>query len=228
ILVECQRKPGIDLPGVVEHTTKSRQDAPDRGGMPSSLRLADHQEGVDQLPALTGLKNTQVHETFVLDSRPAPRRGRVDEDTPYPRAAPWSASTWATHAVTFTPVGRSMNSFGPWAFEPGPMTPVTRNCACGNRSPSMLMNGMEPPSPSNIAGAWKYAREARPTDSRSHSAIVGAFQPVPGRSPVENVTRPPYGGSASSTSFTRCAARAASAVGGRRRQSLPVVCARSP
>ena len=84
-----------------------------------------------------------------------------------------------------------MNSFGPWAFEPGPMTPVTRNCACGNRSPSMLMNGIEPPRPSNIGGALKYAREARVTESRSQSAITGASQPVPGRSPVENVTRAP-------------------------------------
>src|SRR5207253_4231173 len=57
-------------------------------------------------------------------SQPRPAGQRAGTETPYLRAAPWSASTWATHAVTFTPVGRSMNSFGPWAFEPGPMTPV--------------------------------------------------------------------------------------------------------
>src|SRR6185295_14815958 len=67
----------------------------------------------------------------------------------------WSARTWATHAVTLTPVGRSMNSFGPCALEPGPITPVTRNCACGKRSPSICMKGMEPPSPLNIVGAPK-------------------------------------------------------------------------
>src|SRR2546426_12424253 len=81
----------------------------------------------------------------------------------------------------------------------------------------MLMNGIEPPSPSNIGGAWKYALDARVTESRSQSAITGAFQPLPGRSPVENVTRAPYGGSASSTCFTRVATRSGSAVGGRRR-----------
>ena len=77
-----------------------------------------------------------------------------------------------------------MNSFGPWALEPGPITPVTRNWASGNRSPSMLMNGIDPPSPSNIAGAPNCAVEARSTASRSQPAIAGAFQPVPGRSPV--------------------------------------------
>ena len=89
------------------------------------------------------------------------------------------------------PVGRSMNSLGPWAFEPGPITPVTRNWASGKRSPSMLMKGMEPPRPSNIGGAPKWALDARVTESRSHAAIAGASQPLPGRSPVETPRRAP-------------------------------------
>ena len=59
----------------------------------------------------------------------------------------WSASTRATHAVRFFAVLISRNSFGPCAFECGPSTPVTRNCAFGNRSPSIPMNGIDPPSP---------------------------------------------------------------------------------
>ena len=55
----------------------------------------------------------------------------------------------------------------------------------------MLMNGIEPPRPSNMGGAPKYAFDARVTDSRSQSAMAGAFQPLPGRSAVENVTRAP-------------------------------------
>src|SRR5688572_26713222 len=38
-----------------------------------------------------------------------------------------AARMWATHAVTFTPVGTCRNSLGPCAFEPGPSTPVTTN-----------------------------------------------------------------------------------------------------
>ena len=45
-------------------------------------------------------------------------------------------------------------------MEPGPITPVTRNCASGKRSPSICMNGMEPPRPLNIGGAPKYALDA--------------------------------------------------------------------
>ena len=78
----------------------------------------------------------------------ADREAQVDD-------AHWSASTCATHAVTFTPVGRCRNSFGPWAFEPGPIAPVMRNWAVGKRAPSMLMNGIEPPVPWNTAGLPK-------------------------------------------------------------------------
>src|SRR4030095_16171465 len=63
----------------------------------------------------------------------------------------WSVMTCGTHEVTLTPVGKWRNSLGPWAFEPGPIAPVMRNWACGNRSPSMLMNGIEPPRPATIA-----------------------------------------------------------------------------
>ena len=59
----------------------------------------------------------------------------------------WSASTWAITIETRLPVGMCRNSFGPCAFECGPRTPVTTNCACGNFSPSIAMNGMLPPSP---------------------------------------------------------------------------------
>src|SRR5438128_7905983 len=67
----------------------------------------------------------------------------------------WSAMTCATHEVTFAPVGKWRNPFGPWAFDPGPIAPVMRNWASGKRSPSMLMNGIDPPSPANIAGLPK-------------------------------------------------------------------------
>src|SRR5690606_39560994 len=40
-----------------------------------------------------------------------------------------------------------LNSLGPWALDCGPRTPVTMNCACGKRSPSMERNGMPPPPP---------------------------------------------------------------------------------
>jgi hypothetical protein len=49
--------------------------------------------------------------------------------------------------LTRRPVGMCRNSLGPCALECGPKTPVTTNCACGKRSPSIAMNGIEPPSP---------------------------------------------------------------------------------
>ena len=52
----------------------------------------------------------------------------------------------AIQAVSFLAYGICRNSFGPCAFEPGPKTPVITNCALGNRSPSIAMKGIVPPS----------------------------------------------------------------------------------
>jgi len=79
--------------------------------------------------------------------------------------------------VTRLPVGICRNSLGPWALDCGPKTPVIKNCASGNCSPSIAMNGMVPPSPMNIAGLSKNANDALLTESESHSANGGAFQP---------------------------------------------------
>src|SRR5258706_2381144 len=59
----------------------------------------------------------------------------------------WSATTRATQAVSFLPVGTWRDSFRPCAVEVGPSTPVIRNWALGNFFPSMPMKGIEPPSP---------------------------------------------------------------------------------
>ena len=53
----------------------------------------------------------------------------------------------AMQAVSFFAKGTCRNSLGPWAFDSGPSTPVTTNCASGNLSVSIFMNGMVPPSP---------------------------------------------------------------------------------
>src|SRR3546814_10174910 len=60
-----------------------------------------------------------------------------------PTLAAWCAAiTLATEAVTFLPIGMCRNSLGPCALECGPSTPVIMNCAPGNFSPSMPMNGI--------------------------------------------------------------------------------------
>jgi isocitrate dehydrogenase (NAD+) len=66
----------------------------------------------------------------------------------------------ATAAVSFFAYSISRNSFGPCALECGPSTPVIRNCACGNFSPSIAMNGIVPPSPIHIAGLRKCFSDA--------------------------------------------------------------------
>ncbi len=48
VRVERDRKLRIDLPRIAERATKSRQDAPDRRGVPTSLRLANDQETVER------------------------------------------------------------------------------------------------------------------------------------------------------------------------------------
>ena len=64
------------------------------------------------------------------------------------------------------------------------------NCACGNRSPSMLMNGMDPPTPADIGGRPKWVREARCRDSASQGARGGAVPPRAGRRRREPDARP--------------------------------------
>ena len=65
-----------------------------------------------------------------------------------------------------------------------------RNWADGKRWPSMLMNGMEPPTPAKAGGLPKWARDARSSDARSHGAKAGAFQPPLGVSGVKRTRAP--------------------------------------
>ena len=55
-----------------------------------------------------------------------------------------------------------------------------RNCAFGNRLPSMPINGIEPPSPMRAAGFPKVAFDAVWIDFSSQGLSGGAFQPPPG------------------------------------------------
>src|SRR6185437_14959634 len=99
--------------------------------------------------------------------------------SPLALACACAATTLATTCETFLPVGMCRNSFGPCALECGPSTPVMRNCAFGNFSPSMPMNGMLPPSPMYAAGAPNASCEACDTAPSSQSESFGAFQPLP-------------------------------------------------
>src|SRR5579871_4692963 len=83
----------------------------------------------------------------------------------------------ATATVTLLPVGMCRNSLGPCALECGPSTPVMTNCVLGNFSPSMPMNGIEPPSPIYEAGLPKACWEASVTAFSSQGASCGACQP---------------------------------------------------
>src|SRR5437867_7849987 len=89
-----------------------------------------------------------------------------------------SSITDATEAVRFLAVLMCRNSFGPWALLSGPSTPVIRNCALGNFSPSIPMKGIEPPSPNEQALLPKKAVEAFSTACSSHGTGAGASQPA--------------------------------------------------
>ena len=84
----------------------------------------------------------------------------------------------------------SRNSLGPWALEPGPSTPVMRNWALGNLTPSMFMNGMVPPSPIHAASLPNACLEAASTALASQGAVSGAFQPLAAAS-ISKCTRAP-------------------------------------
>src|SRR5690348_8308249 len=101
-----------------------------------------------------------------------------------------AATTLATTCETFLPVGMCRNSFGPCALECGPSTPVMRNCAFGNFSPSMPMNGMLPPSPMYAGGAPNASREACVTAPLNHSESCGAFQPLEAFSSFNSTLQP--------------------------------------
>src|SRR3954469_11098200 len=88
------------------------------------------------------------------------------------------------------------------------------------------MNGIEPPSPRDIALLPKYVFDARSTDASSHGAIFGASQPAPPFS-GSNVTFAPYGGVLSSNSLSRVSRFVASSVGGMRSDNLSDVFGRS-
>ena len=89
-----------------------------------------------------------------------------------------AATTLATAAVNFFAYGTCRNSFGPCAFECGPSTPVMKNCARGNRSPSMFMNGIVPPSPIHATSRPYDCNEACASAVFSQLAVSGAFHPV--------------------------------------------------
>src|SRR5258706_3706699 len=126
------------------------------------------------------------------------------------------------HSVSLRAVGMWRNSFGPWAFDPGPSTPVMQNWAFGNFSPSMYMNGIVPPSPMYIAGLPKYLREPASSACSSHAASSGASQPELSSRPVNDTTAP-YGGSFSSAALTATDAFWGSTRGGMRIDSVSVV-----
>src|SRR6185437_2553087 len=133
-----------------------------------------------------------------------------------------SATTFATTIDTRLPVGMCRNSFGPCALECGPSTPVIKNCACGNFSPSIPMKGMLPPSPMYAGGAPKAICEASATAFSSHGESCGAFQPLEAFSSFSS-TWQPQGGSLSSNCLTNSPARTPSSVGGRRSESFTAV-----
>mmetsp|Transcript_14609 Transcript_14609/g.33382 ORF Transcript_14609/g.33382 Transcript_14609/m.33382 type:complete len:244 (-) Transcript_14609:309-1040(-) len=114
------------------------------------------------------------------------------------------------------------NSFGACMFEPGPAAPVTRNCAFGNMSSSMPMNGMLPPSPMYAHDLSKKVSEAVWTASCNHAASSGACHPFPVAT-CSSVIRAPCGGALVSIRSRLCEACVASRLGGSRIESLSVV-----
>ena len=118
------------------------------------------------------------------------------------------------------------NSFGPWALLSGPRTPVIRNCALGNFSPSIPMKGIEPPSPYEHALLPKKVVDAFSTARSSQGASAGASQPAAVLI-LSKRTCAPYGGLLSRSCFSFSPTPSVFSVGGSRTESLRDVCGRS-
>src|ERR1700761_4402908 len=84
----------------------------------------------------------------------------------------------AMQADSFLANAICRNSFGPWALECGPNTPVTTNWVLGNFAPSMAMKGIEPPSPIKPTGLPNASVLAFSNALASQGDRLGAFQPL--------------------------------------------------
>ena len=62
---------------------------------------------------------------------------------------------------------------------------MTRNCVAGNRSPSMAMKGIVPPTPIDMPSRSKQLREASCTARSNQDSSGGAFQPALSRTGAE-------------------------------------------
>ena len=100
------------------------------------------------------------------------------------------------HAETLRAVGTCRNSFGPCALDSGPSTPVMTNWAFGYRSPSIAMNGIDPPMPQAPVGRPKWVIDASSSAVWSQRSVGAAFQPGACSCTV-SVTVAPDGGSVS-------------------------------
>ena len=90
------------------------------------------------------------------------------------------------------------NSFGPCAFDSGPNIPVTMIYASGNFSPSIPINGIDPPSPQKTLSLPYTNLLAFESTLLIQGLNGGATHPLAPLAKVA-VTLAPYGGSFSKT-----------------------------
>src|SRR5690348_1782973 len=214
-----QQAPGLGMRHRAHHTRRVQRDQHH-----AAFDLRETAQDRRNIRGITELAR-QRSQRFRIGRRGFAYVHRI-QVKPFALAPACSATTFATTIETRLPVGICRNSFGPCALECGPSTPVIRNCAFGNFSPSMPMNGMLPPSPMYTGGAPNASCEACATAASSHGDSCGAFQPLEAFSSFSS-TLQPYGGSRSSRVFSNSPARAPSSVGGRRKESFTAVNGRS-
>jgi hypothetical protein len=92
--------------------------------------------------------------------------------------------------VIRTAVGMCSDSLGPWAFDPGPRTPVARIWAAGNRAANHPMKGIVPPSPIRPDGWPKQNSDAWSMADANQATSGGAAHPPATASPDHSTTAP--------------------------------------
>src|SRR4030095_8813469 len=79
-VVERNRKLRVDLPLLTQSVTQSGEHSSDGRRVTTALRFSHQKKTVDQLQALAGFEDVQIHEALILRAAPPSRFSGKNDD----------------------------------------------------------------------------------------------------------------------------------------------------